>query len=242
MKVSCGAFERSDLSPDLVVTAFPKPWTPELPDILYQRLCNHCHKLKGESVEEFVRLVLRLSVLLPDEPGYGGLGCFETWETLFEKSITHDVRDAFTRNPTNDTNSQVGSVETERYRDFSEYIRGMSETKDKSRRDQPNGKAEREQSNEKAVRQESKDEARFKALYDIYPETEGLRQARDIRDELMMISRIFEQQKIVIDGWKRRTFEWRLRKRKERLGRLDEEARRKEERVSCPPRYHRSEY
>ena len=69
--------------------------TNEIPDTLYNRLSAHCSNYKrnkSKSAEEFVHHVLHLAVLLPDEPGYGELGAFDTWETMFAKSITHYVR------------------------------------------------------------------------------------------------------------------------------------------------------
>lgn len=115
-------------------------------------------------------------------------------------------------------NDQKGLVETKRYKDFSEYIR------DVSKRNRPG-------------REQSKDDVEldteFKALYDIYPETDGLRQTRDIKDEVKMIKKIIDNQETVIKVWHRTGGDYYdfLGKRKN-LEKIDEEAEGVEKRVA----------
>jgi hypothetical protein len=102
-------------------------------------------------------------------------------------------------------NSSKGAAETKLYKEFCDYTRGFN----------PTGNS-----------------TQSSALYNIYPETEGLRQIRDVRDELKMIQKIWDKQNEVVKdfGWDS-TF---LAKRDTVL-RLDQEAAAVEQRVMNPP-------
>ncbi|KAF2815506.1 uncharacterized protein BDZ99DRAFT_197524 [Mytilinidion resinicola] len=77
--------------------------------------------------------------------------------------------------------------ETRRYTEFSEYIRDASK-----------------RSSLKQSKSEEERKRELKALYDISPETEELRQTRDIRNELEMIGRVFDTQDAVFKDWGKR--------------------------------------
>ncbi|MCJ1425139.1 hypothetical protein MMC29_003027 [Sticta canariensis] len=154
---------------NFVVTAFPESWTEGLANTLLDKLNGLCNERIAQNPHEFVQHILGQCIIISDEPGYGGLGESETWVSIFAKSIV-----------------DRGQVETEHYKEFSEYIYDVSNRNRLSREQSKNDvELDRE----------------FKALYDIYPETEGLRQTRNIRDELKMIEKIIENQETVIKGW-----------------------------------------
>ncbi|KAF1986249.1 hypothetical protein K402DRAFT_421458 [Aulographum hederae CBS 113979] len=161
---------------DLVVTAFPEPWTEGIPNTLLNTLTRLCRGQTTTDPDDFVRHILRQCVNISDEPGYGGIGESNTWTSIFAKSILDQSQE-----------------ETRRYCDFSAYIASASLNHGK-----------------KTSKTEELEKREFKALYDISPETEGLRQTKDIRDELKMIKRVFEKKEVV--------------RRREGLRKMDEEA------------------
>ncbi|KAF1962119.1 hypothetical protein CC80DRAFT_588726 [Byssothecium circinans] len=108
----------------------------------------------------------------------------------------------------------VAQVETDRYKMFSNYIRNVS-VSNRLDREQPKEEAELDRE--------------FKALYDICPETEGLRQARRIRDELKMIGGVLGHQEVVINGWLLgnwgdRVLGFAFKERQDTLREIDKEA------------------
>ncbi|KAF2501655.1 hypothetical protein BU16DRAFT_522579 [Lophium mytilinum] len=117
-------------------------------------------------------------------------------------------------------------IETARYTDFSGYIRHTSR-----------------RWSLKTAKSKAERKREFMALYDISLETEELRQAKDIRDELKMIGRVFGNQEPVFQDWRRmnedpRDYSGRTKKgypdfieKRECLKKLDEEAERVEKRI-----------
>ncbi|KAK5044831.1 hypothetical protein LTR84_010369 [Exophiala bonariae] len=156
---------------NLVVTAFPEPWTDNIESTLRHNLGDAYIILRegriprqgdeGMDPEDFVSHIIRQCTTISGQPGYGGLGETETWATIFSKSI-----------------SEHGALETRRYKEFVDYVHDISNN--------------------------NSNPGQSSALYDIYQETDGLRQVRDVRDELKMIRAVWENQKAVEDklAWK----------------------------------------
>ena len=88
-------------------------------------------------------------------------------------------------------NEHQGLEETDRYERFSRYIHYANTVKD----------------NKKLLKEFNKRQ-QFPALYDIHPETEQLRQTKDIRDELKMIERVNENQRAVLVAWSQEVGGW----------------------------------
>lgn len=121
------------------------------------------------------------------------------------------------------TNDQKSRRETERYKEFSDCIR-------------------QEGVRQKAEDAQSKDEKEsnrdLRALYDISPETEGLRQARDIRDELSMIEKVLEEQVCTVRELKFTNLSYHFNYNYSRLEKLNMQAQDVVKRASVPASLH----
>ncbi|KAF2667926.1 hypothetical protein BT63DRAFT_426779 [Microthyrium microscopicum] len=134
---------------NIVITAFPKPWSIQSEDTLRLRVETACkHGLIKQS-KDLVDVLTSMCLKLPDEPGSWGLPSEESWITIFEKSI------------------QKARFEEE------EHLRKLG-------------------ADLKAKDSET--------LYNIASEVEALRKAKDISDELRLIGRVYEIQKLVIQA------------------------------------------
>lgn len=207
---------------DLILTAFLEPWTADSGN----RSQPSCLLLDNPQRDTTIRVtgslgmwVLHHCVMLGDHRFEGELEDPDTWESVFAESIAALVCKYLRVKDSTMTNKSKRRKETDGYKAFSDYLSHSERNID--------------------FKQSATD---AKVLYAISSEIEGLREARDIRDELNMIKDVLSVQLSVLDGCKNLKVFGTLEvtrgivtQKLDKLKELDKEAQDIERRVSCSP-------
>jgi len=108
---------------DLVVTAFPNPWSTQSPNSLLHHLTSSIHQNETFRYGDWdlMKFIMKSCVDIQVEPGAWGLQD-ETWVTIFEKSIYQSVRLGKVSRTNVETDFNQGSREEELFKQFSTLL------------------------------------------------------------------------------------------------------------------------
>lgn len=182
------------------MTAFSEPLAKDIPHTLLDKV-----QYPPKSPDELVERILRECMNSSENAVYTGLTQSETLASVFAKSVADCVRYSSFIFASLFANGRQGLTETKQFKGFSGYISENSNEQNSSK-------------NEKDRKKE------FKAVYDISPETEALRRARDIRDEIKMIKLVFDNQEVVYKDWEDTIEKAKLDAMKPADNQIDEDA------------------